>query len=420
MIISSREGTTWLYYEDNEWKRELIGIGEPKTPGQREDSESPGSGDHWGTGCADAGKVGDDPFAYIATLDPFHGTTACVYTKIDRGLKGNKWKRHVLDVYGTPNQLKKTGDGPGHFILCADFDGDGDDEFLLSLFGPLDRDKNQESIPPPPGPHPNKGIMYYKAIDLDKGLFAKWKIAEESSARIAMGNFNGKGRIDLISMSYNVKRYYEEPQPVVTLHLNEFSPPKPVPAVAITSTVWANEGMVYLAYPQEITEPSSLPLIEVANYAIDIEIYPRGAQISIDAEEGVKVLYGSLTDSCGVVRKAVSAKVFPSSSSTTSKDTTLSADKGKGVILIRFRPVGKPDTWAKAEDVPVKTMFDASPFGLELPPLAFTKVESLWWGAKFRGVEFYNLSGFYFRFMDDKQQIAHMQFWTAGTSDVAV
>lgn len=32
-----------------------------------------------------------------------------------------------------------------------------------------------------------KGIMYYKAIDLEKGLFAKWRIAEESSARIALG-----------------------------------------------------------------------------------------------------------------------------------------------------------------------------------------------------------------------------------------
>jgi hypothetical protein len=55
----------------------------------------------------------------------------------------------------------KTGDGPGHYIVCADFDskwrwpsrdkgqgailttltGDGDDEILVSLFGPLDRDE---------------------------------------------------------------------------------------------------------------------------------------------------------------------------------------------------------------------------------------------------------------------------------------
>lgn len=29
--------------------------------------------------------------------------------------------------------------------------------------------------------------MYYKAVDLKKGLFAKWRIAQESSARIAIG-----------------------------------------------------------------------------------------------------------------------------------------------------------------------------------------------------------------------------------------
>jgi hypothetical protein len=29
--------------------------------------------------------------------------------------------------------------------------------------------------------------MYYKPIDLEKGIFAKWRIADESSARIAIG-----------------------------------------------------------------------------------------------------------------------------------------------------------------------------------------------------------------------------------------
>lgn len=32
-----------------------------------------------------------------------------------------------------------------------------------------------------------QGIMYYKAIDLASGIFAKWRIASESSARIALG-----------------------------------------------------------------------------------------------------------------------------------------------------------------------------------------------------------------------------------------
>jgi len=123
-MISSREGTTWLYFENGYWHRQLIGIGEPKEAWQSPTSELPGSGDSWGTGNSDAGALGDDPFAYIATLDPFHGIGACVYTKVGRGINDATWKRQVLDVYGTPVQLLKTGDGPGHHIICGDFDGE--------------------------------------------------------------------------------------------------------------------------------------------------------------------------------------------------------------------------------------------------------------------------------------------------------
>jgi len=38
-------------------------------------------------------------------------------------MKTAKWQRRILDIYGTPNQLLKYGDGPGHHIVCADFDG---------------------------------------------------------------------------------------------------------------------------------------------------------------------------------------------------------------------------------------------------------------------------------------------------------
>jgi len=56
--------------------------------------------------------------------------------------------------------------------------GDGDEECLVALFGP----------------NPGKGVYYYKAIDLDRGIFAKWKVANESAARIAIGyvlNYTG-------------------------------------------------------------------------------------------------------------------------------------------------------------------------------------------------------------------------------------
>ncbi|OHF01535.1 hypothetical protein CORC01_03291 [Colletotrichum orchidophilum] len=57
-------------------------------------------------------------------------------------MKDSQWKHHILDIYSTPKQLMKYGDSPGHCIVCADFDGDGDDKFLLALFGSLDRDKD--------------------------------------------------------------------------------------------------------------------------------------------------------------------------------------------------------------------------------------------------------------------------------------
>ena len=72
--------------------------------------------------------------------------------------------------------------GPGHFIITADFDNDGNDEFLVALWGPS---------PDEPGPTSGaiecQGVWYYKPVDLTNGTFAKWKVATESAARIAVG-----------------------------------------------------------------------------------------------------------------------------------------------------------------------------------------------------------------------------------------
>lgn len=356
--------------------------------------------------------------------------------KDDRGIDGQKWKRHVLDTYGTPNQQLKTGDGPGHYIVCADFDGDGDDEFLLSLFGPLDRDDKGESIAPGGGPHPFKGIMYYKAIDLKNGIFAKWKIAEESSARIALGDFAGKGLIDIVSMKYNVKRYYEEPAPVVTLHLNQFAAPQVKSSShGIYPTLWDNEGMIYLSDPAAdpaVVDVATLSVIEVANYLISVEIYPKKSAVQIPSGEGIKVIYGSIgfydeknpyrlgwgtKATPNEVRSPFSVAPFTASATTSSKKIAF-ADEKTGAILLRFTPTNKPGTWSKASDVPVSTKLDLSAAGVALPPLSFQKVDTTWWGRNndfFKGVDFYNMTGFHFRLLGSKKVIAHTQFWTAGT-----
>jgi hypothetical protein len=183
ILTASDEGVTWLYYDDQmkRWRRVLIGVGELS---QFQQTGFKGSGD------LDAGGIGGDPFAYLAALEPFHGNTVAVYVK-EKGAAPQEaqWKRFLLDVYGDPNE---NGEGPGHQVLCADFDNDGDDEFLVGLRGPW----------------PWQGVIYYKAIDLHNGVFAKWRVADDSVARIALGDFNGDGKPDFATIAYSVDKYY--------------------------------------------------------------------------------------------------------------------------------------------------------------------------------------------------------------------
>jgi hypothetical protein len=218
-------------------------------------------------------------------------------------------------------------------------------------------------------------------------------------------------------MSYNVARYYVEPNPKVTIHLNEFAPIVEPQGLKprITTTVWAGEGLVYLPYPASVTEHLSQSLIEVANYAITIEILPPSYEITLEPKkDGIKVLYGSLSDTQGR-RTPFSVPRF-TTSTTTTQENSMRADDKTGAIVLRFTPVGEETTWSQAADVPVNATFDVSACGLELDPLTFIKAEDLWWGNddKFKGKDFYNMTGFHFRF-EDQTRIAHMQFWTAGT-----
>lgn len=200
VLLASEEGVTWLYYDpkDQQWHKELIGTGELT---QVYKTGFKGSGD------VDAGKVGNDSFAYIATVEPFHGNTVAVYYKdsdSDNSLTGTSWKRVVLDVYDNPNVL---GEGPCHFVVCADFDNDGDDEFIVALRGPM----------------PWQGVFYYKAIDVKNGVFAKWRVSSDSAARIAVADFNGDGRLDFATVGYWVEGYYCTDNPQILLFENKFA-----------------------------------------------------------------------------------------------------------------------------------------------------------------------------------------------------
>ena len=194
ILLASDEGVTWLYYDEaaGQFTAEHVGDGEN---GQFERTGFKGSGD------LDGGRVGDDPLAYVAAVEPFHGNTVAVYTRDPGGVAGT-WRRHLLDIFGDPNE---NGEGPGHTVMCRDFDGDGDDEFLVGLRGP----------------EPWQGAYYYKAVDLEKGLFLKWKVSGESIARIVAGDFGNRGVDDFATISYSVQHYFVAPKAEITLHANQ-------------------------------------------------------------------------------------------------------------------------------------------------------------------------------------------------------
>ncbi|WP_066952627.1 FG-GAP repeat domain-containing protein [Streptomyces lushanensis] len=197
LLLASDEGATWLYYDENTrtWVRKLIGTGELT---QFEQTGFRGSGD------LNSGRIGDDPMAYVAAVEPFHGNTVAVYAKTEPGVPADQavWRRFLLDVYGDPNE---NGEGPGHQIVCADFDNDGEEEFLVALRGPW----------------PWQGVMYYKAIDLANGVFAKWRVSDESVARIATADFNGDGRLDFATIAYSVQNYYVAEDAKIVVFRNE-------------------------------------------------------------------------------------------------------------------------------------------------------------------------------------------------------
>jgi hypothetical protein len=201
VLTASEEGISWLGIgDDGRWGLIPIGPGElgqvNLTP------------ERWkGSGAVDVGRVGADPFAVIMATEPFHGNILAAYTKDVAGsLRDIRWRRDVIDVLGP---VSNRGEGPGHDVVAVDIDGDGTDEFVVGLRGPM----------------PYNGVVIYKIKNLADRQFVRQQVASVSAAQVVVDDFDNDGRPDFATIPYRVLTYYESEDTGVMLYLNR-TPPK--------------------------------------------------------------------------------------------------------------------------------------------------------------------------------------------------
>ena len=193
VLLANEDGITWMQFDQGGWSGINLGKGEL---GQVTASPS----QFKGTGDVDVGRRGDDPFNFIVSQEPFHGTVVALYTKDHDGkFQDATWKRRILDTFGEPSAR---GEGPIHHILCGNFDQDNDDEFVVALRGPNE----------------NNGVFIY---DFGKdGILRKQRLSSLSASRLAFADFDGDGLLDIVAVPYVVGTYYRAPVAKVFLLLN--------------------------------------------------------------------------------------------------------------------------------------------------------------------------------------------------------
>jgi hypothetical protein len=181
LLTASYEGVSLLSPDaTGRWRRRQIGAGNQSDP-----KHSRGAGE------VKQGKLKNGR-RIIATIEPFHGYQAVVYTPPDQPNK--LWDRHVID-----DHLKW-----GHAVWWADLDGDGNDELIIGVRDDLSQKAGER-----------RGVRVYKALD-DTGT--KWarRIVEDGGVAVedmTAADLTGKGRIDIVAVGRqtgNVRIYWNE------------------------------------------------------------------------------------------------------------------------------------------------------------------------------------------------------------------
>lgn len=182
ILLAAAEGVHLLNCgTDGKWTRTRIVSGDQTAPPNR--------------GCSEI-KVGSLPDGrrFLATVEPFHGNQAVVYTQGP----GGAWERRVLD-----NAL-----GEGHGLWCANVDGRKGDEVLVGWRGP---DRLSRRV----------GIAVFSASDAAGARWEKRLIDDNGMAceDLTAGDLDDDGRPEVVASgraTHNLKIYWNRPAPVAS------------------------------------------------------------------------------------------------------------------------------------------------------------------------------------------------------------
>ena len=229
---------------------------------------------------------------------------------------------------------------------------------------------------------------------------------------IARRDFSGNGTLDFAAISNNVPNYSEEPNPSIQVYYNQFAAP-PVTEPQTISTIWAGEPLLYFPQPRSLKIRQTIPLLEVGGYKVTFEIHPPNTSVSVSAtSQAIRVLWGQTSNQGETdIRRVIRVPPYEKAGATIVDQLTIGSE---GVVFIRFESIttdSERAKWKANSDVPVKTLFKPTYSVLTLPDGSLTFKQ---YDTTEPKRDFWNLTGFHFRFLDTKINLAHMQFWTAG------
>nr|P84193.3 RecName: Full=Aldos-2-ulose dehydratase; Short=AUDH; AltName: Full=Aldos-2-ulose dehydratase/isomerase; AltName: Full=D-arabino-hex-2-ulose dehydratase; AltName: Full=Pyranosone dehydratase [Phanerodontia chrysosporium]4A7K_A Chain A, Aldos-2-ulose Dehydratase [Phanerodontia chrysosporium]4A7Y_A Chain A, ALDOS-2-ULOSE DEHYDRATASE [Phanerodontia chrysosporium]4A7Z_A Chain A, ALDOS-2-ULOSE DEHYDRATASE [Phanerodontia chrysosporium] len=389
IILAGRDGVDCLWYDGARWQRHLVGTGLPEERGDP----------YWGAGSAAVGRVGDDYAGYICSAEAFHGNTVSVYTKpagSPTGIVRAEWTRHVLDVFG-PLNGKHTGSI--HQVVCADIDGDGEDEFLVAMMG---------ADPPD---FQRTGVWCYKLVDRTNMKFSKTKVSSVSAGRIATANFHSQGsEVDIATISYSVPGYFESPNPSINVFLS----------TGILAERLDEEVMLRVVRAGSTRFKTEMEFLDVAGKKLTLVVLPPFARLDVERNvSGVKVMAGTVcwADENGKHERVPATRPFGCESMIVSADYLESGEEG--AILVLYKPSstsGRPP-FRSMDELVAHNLFPAYvPDSVRAMKFPWVRcADRPWAHGRFKDLDFFNLIGFHVNFADDSAAVlAHVQLWTAG------